>query len=147
MGAYIHTDTGRVLFVASGVERPDPIGAGSTDCEAFQNYRYLDERFVGIVGKWCPRPEIGDFRRMALGISKYDSDSLVMFFSYKPSPAEDNQVYFATQSSISYEPLHENASDQAISGEFSYTAANRDPPYDTILVTDGRFDVTYGLTP
>ena len=40
MGAWIETDTGRVLFVASGIERPDPIGAESTDCPAFQNVRY-----------------------------------------------------------------------------------------------------------
>ena len=46
MGAYVHTDTGRVLFVASGVDRPETALAASLDCEPFNS---LMNRELGSV--------------------------------------------------------------------------------------------------
>ena len=69
MGAYVETDTGRVLFVASGVERVDPIGSSLTDCDPFQNWRYESSSLISVDGRWCARPEAGDPRSQSLVFS------------------------------------------------------------------------------
>jgi len=147
MGAYIHTDTGRVLFVASGVERPDPIGAGSTDCDPFQNYRFSSDSLTSIVGRWCPRPEITDERSMRISIGISEADTVLAYFSYRHFTNSKRKVYIGNSSSVKIDVLSQSWEQNTISGTFSFIGVNRDPPYDTILVTDGRFDVTYGLTP
>ena len=148
MGAYIHTDTGRVLFVASGVDRPEVAMAESLDCRAFENYRYESNGYISATGTYCRRPEIGDDRLLSVIFGHIAQDSTIMYVNYSKDRSDIGRVYTLTsESTAEHEILRYDESSRIFSGTFSGRLVNRAPPYDTIEVTDGRFDVTYGVTP
>ena len=149
MGAYAHTDTGRVLFVASGVDRPETALAASLDCEPFNNYLFLSNDYLSVGGVYCERPEIGDRRRinMTLGYIRPDSIQLSLIYSNGSKQAQSYWTRAFPRSRIAYTILRDDRDSRILSGTFSGTAVNRDPPYDTLRISDGRFDVTYGVTP
>ena len=150
MGAYIHTDTGRVLFVASGVDRPETALAESLDCEAFNNLLYANNNYLSVRGIYCRRPEIGDDRRISMGFGYFAPDSVQISLSYDPDDWTNGPDYWTrefSQSGIEYEILRDDRQARVFSGTFSGYLLNRAPPYDTLQITDGRFDVTYGITP
>ena len=143
MGAYVHTDTGRVLFVASGIERPDPIGAESTDCPGTQTLSKED--WIDVLGRWCPRPEIGDPRAMTLGVTIYSSRMPSLTFSY------DSRVIGSAKQFYQFTPTsppavavdYHDPNDRVIAGTFSGTIYNEKDATDSLLITDGRFDMRY----
>ncbi len=142
MGAYVHTDTGRVLFVASGIERPDPIGGESTDCPGWQNARFDAE--IAILGRWCPRPEIGDSRTMLLGMNFLNNQEIIAYFRYQPGVAgKIVKTYLSKKKTVATSNVLNNAIKQTISGSFTGTLYYDKNPSDSILITDGRFDMSY----
>ena len=152
MGAYLQTDTGRILFVASGVERIDPIGASSTDCNPFQNHRYESQNYVSILGRWCTRPEIGDDKELTLSFSLFDDGrALVSCGIDLDGGSSLNELKYKSDTLYTpqYEILLDDESERILSATFSaelygwYNTSDR----DTIQITDGRLDVTYGSTP
>ncbi len=150
MGAWIETDTGRILFVASGVERPDPIGAESTDCPAFQNFRYESQDYVDILGMRCPRPEIEYLRSQALGFRTFDNGTIRLDYTYDPDGAGSlHSLTFRTKESspITMEILEHDLETRRLSATFSATLFGWRNTTDSIRITDGRLDVTYGTTP
>jgi len=148
MGAYIHTDTGRVLFVASGVERPDPIGAASTDCDPFQNFKFVKDELISIQGRWCPRREIGDNRDMWLDVAFWNTDSITASFSYIPDLSSNNKIYTSLNENFSVTVLHHDEQRQSISAKFSGVLMHTESPLlETIRIESGRLDATYSLTP
>ena len=150
MGAYVHTDTGRVLFVASGVDRPETNLAASLDCRAFDNYLFRSNGYLIVSGVYCRRPEIGDGRRMSMGFGYIHSDSVELSFNYSRPGQQTSDSYWTRAfpgADIEYEITRDDREVRVLSGTFAGRLLNRDPPYDTLVVTDGRFDVTYGVTP
>ena len=154
MGAYVETDTGRVLFVASGVERVDPIGSSSTDCPAFQNWRYQSFRSVEVDARWCSRLEIGDARSQSLAFSLSDEGYATLLYDIteKPFYAERYDFRSDTLRPPDYEILRDDRDGRILSATFSATLYAEEPGGggvhgDTIRVTDGRLDVRYGVTP
>ena len=149
MGAYVHTDTGRVLFVASGVDRPETNLAASLDCNAFDNMWFRSSNFVSVRGLYCNREEIGDYRRMRMTFKYKYPDSAVLIFQYSSMLSSLPERYWNNypDASLNYEITRDDREARVLSGTFAGRLLNRDPPYDTLVVTDGRFDVTYGVTP
>ena len=153
MGAYVETDTGRVLFVASGVERADPIGSSSTDCPAFQNWLYQSSDLIGVSGRWCARPEIGDNRSQRLVFSFYPARANLLFEITDDLSYGFVHLYRSdTLRPPDYEILRDDRSGRILSATFSATLYAEDPGGggvhgDTIRITDGRLDVRYGVTP
>ena len=162
-GAWIHPQpgsplweqAGRVdsfLFVASGVDRPETALAESLDCEAFDNFLVQSLNVIGISGRYCRRPEIGDDRRIWIGIENYlTQDSVQIFFVYSHASSETGSGYRLPRSTTFGEfnlliSEHFQLNNQ-ISGVFNAKLINRSQPYDTLHITQGRFDVTYGITP
>ena len=159
MGAWIHPQPGSrlndlegdsILFVASGVDRPETALATSLDCDAFDNTLYESNQSIGISGQYCRRPEIDDPRRLSFGIEYYQ-DSLQIFFRYSPIPAGQDKRYWLApplnNEAISLDVMNDDRSSKIFSGIFYGTLINRSPPFDTIEISKGRFDVTYGITP
>ena len=150
MGAYVETDTGRMLFVASGVDRPETALATTLDCAAFDNYLFRSNEYIGVAGIYCRRPEIGDNRYLSMGFGYIAPDSVQLSFIYNPGGNVGSTNYWTRAfpaSDIEYEILRDDREARILSGTFAGQLLNRDPPYDTVRITDGRFDVRYGVTP
>ena len=161
MGAWIHPQpgsplweqAGRVdsfLFVASGVDRPETALAESLDCEAFNNYLFESKNLISIQGQYCERPEIGDSRNLASNFSYIEPDSVELFFSYVSDASSRSINYWTrgfSQSEIEYKVLLNDQDDRILAAIYSGYLIHRAPPYDTLRITQGRFDVTYGITP
>ena len=159
MGAWIHPQPGSplhdlagdsILFVASGVDRPETALATSLDCNAFNNIRNLTNESIISSGVYCRRPEIDDDRQINLSFGYYYPDSARVFFIYRHAKTERGINYTSTlipQDEIEYQILNDDRHNQIFSGKFGGYLINRAEPYDTIRVTTGRFDVTYGITP
>ena len=159
MGAWIHPQPGSplhdlegdsILFVASGVDRPETALATSLDCDAFNNFLFESNQSIGVSGQYCRRPEIDDPRRLSFGIEYYQ-DSLQVFFRYSPSQiGQDIRYWIAPplrESAITLDLLRDDRNAGVLSSEFFGSLINRAAPHDTIKITKGRFDVTYGTTP
>ncbi|MFK8056399.1 MAG: hypothetical protein AB8F78_09800 [Saprospiraceae bacterium] len=159
MGAWIHPQPGSplhdqagdsILFVASGVDRPETALATSLDCAAFDNLLFQSNNYLSVDGNFCRRPEIGDDRDMSLIFGFIEPDSIQVFFNIQPSKVESNKSYWKIPlviSSINYTILKDDRNNSVFSGQFSGRIINRSPPYDTLQISQGRFDVTYGTTP
>jgi hypothetical protein len=159
MGAWIHPQPGSplhdlegdsLLFVASGVDRPETALAESLDCNAFNNSHNLTNRSLISSGVYCRRPEIGDDRQMNLSFGYYYPDSSRMFFIYRHTKTDRGINYTSTlipEIPIDYQVLNDDRLNQIFSGKFTGRLINRTEPFDTIKITNGRFDVTYGTTP
>jgi hypothetical protein len=156
MGAWIHPQPGSplhdlagdsILFVASGVDRPETALAESLDCNAFNNFHYLSTRSIFSSGKYCSRPEIGDERELELSFGYFYPDSARVLFFYEDTDAFTYRSESIGLGGIIYDILLDNRSENVISGTFSGALINRSSPYDTIRVSTGRYDVTYGITP
>ncbi len=159
MGAWIHPQPGSplhtlvgdsLLFVASGVDRPETALATSLDCKAFDNYLFQSNSYVSANGDYCRRPEIGDDRHMSIIFGYIAPDSVQIYFNYHHSNTSSILNYRlkdARQLVLEYDILIDNRDQQIFSGTFQSGLINRSPPYDTLQITDGRFDVTYGITP
>ena len=145
--------TDPILFVASGVERPDPIGTISTDCPPFQNHRYETDGYVSISGRWCSRPEIGDFKSQTLTITIQDDGNIHAAYAIGIDGGSSlNELIFrrrfvdADLFNISLDNIQNRiialeSDDFYLHGYYNATAG------DSILVSDLRLDATYGLTP
>ncbi len=161
MGAYIHPQpgsplweqAGRVdsfLFVASGVDRPETALAESLDCGAFNNYLKQSSGWTSIIGTYCARPEINDPKRISVTFSLVTSDSAEVYLNYTKDEYDIGNRYWShglVKSSVSYNITRDDRTAQIISGTFATRVINRAAPFDTVDITDGRFDVTYGVTP
>ncbi len=151
MGAWVETDTGRVLFVASGVDRlSDPGDVQSIDCDPFQNWRYESQEYISITGRWCPRPEIGDDRSMWMQVLISDSGPLYASFIYDVRGGstrwyESSKV--GEDSDFNFTVTDHDTESRHLSGLFNGILFNKKAPFDTILIADGRFDTFYGSTP
>lgn len=77
-------------------------------------------------------------------------DSSRLFFRYEDLK-NDYAVNYTSQSlsidDLIFQITTDDRGKQILSGSFSGLVVNRTLPYDTLLITDGRFDVTYGVTP
>ncbi len=151
MGAWVETDTGRVLFVASGVDRlSDPGDVQSIDCDPFQNWRYESQEYISIDGRWCPRPEIGDYRSMWMHILMYDSGPQYTSFTYDVRGGSTRRYASSKvgeDSDFNIEITGHDTESRHVSGIFDGMLFNKEEPFDTIVVADGRFDTFYGSTP
>ncbi len=161
MGAWIHPQpgsplweqAGRVdsfLFVASGVDRPETALAESLDCEAFNNYLKESNGWISTSGRYCRRPEIDDSREMILNFGLVHTDSVEQSFIYIRDKNSSGINYWTRNfqdNRIEYKILLDNRQISTLSGTFSGRLINRAPPHDTLCITLGRFDVTYGITP
>ncbi|MFK8057713.1 MAG: hypothetical protein AB8F78_16420 [Saprospiraceae bacterium] len=160
MGAYIIPQPGSelhrlagqdtILFVASGVERIDPIGASSTDCNAFQNFRFESQEYTAISGRWCDRPEIGDDRFMRLLFGFYDSGAVILRFRYEHSAGMSSQTLRyggADTLDLSVLGLQNNLDERICFAQFSGTLYNIENNQDSALCKAGSFDARYGITP
>ena len=159
MGAWVHPQPGSplydltgdsILFVASGVDRPETALATSLDCAAFNNFLQESTGWISVQGIYCRRPEIDDDRDIGLNFGLINQDSIELKFDYEHSKLDSRVLYWSrdfSQSVISSNILIDNREERVLSGTFSGRLINRSPPYDTLLITDGRFDVTYGVTP
>jgi len=150
MGAYIQTDTGRLLFVASGVNRPEVALAESVSCNSFNNIHKLSTDKIAVTGIYCRRSEIGDDRRMTLSFNYLPTDSVQLYFSYSPDKYSRGSNYWTRgteKDNIKFTILRHDREMRILSGTFSGYLINRDVPFDTIRVTDGRFDIIHGEVP
>jgi hypothetical protein len=159
MGAWIHPQPGSplhdlegdsILFVASGVDRPETALATSLDCDAFNNFLFESNQYLSCTGDYCRRPEIGDDRNLRLAFGYIAPDSVQIAFTYSKDKFDSGTNYWTRSFSNSmkdYEILEDNRDTRIFSGTFSGALINRSAPFDTIKVTGGRFDVTYGTTP
>ena len=149
MGAYVETDTGRVLFVASGVERVDPIGSSSTDCDPFDAYRSESDSFIVVVGWWCSRPEVGDARQQTLIFYRYSDGQYQVFYSIQQDPGYTRRIRYAsdTLDDSRVDVLLNDTINRTLAATFSAELYGQDGRDDTIDVTDGRLDVRYGRIP
>ncbi len=161
MGAYIHPQpgsplweqAGRVdsfLFVASGVDRPETALAESLDCGAFNNYLIKSTSWISVQGIYCRRPEIGDDRFIALNFGYLPKDSVQLALNVSLRKALSMTNYWTREFSgadMNYTILRDDRATGVLSGTFSGQVLNRASPYDTVEITDGRFDITYGVTP
>ena len=154
MGAYVETDTGRVLFVASGVERVDPIGSSSTDCDPFDAYRRDSGKFVVIRGWWCSRPEIGDPRQQSLALIRYDGGRSQLFYIIHEDTRSTKAVNYISDTLEvgEVEFIRNDSVNRVMSARFSATLYVDDGfdggvNGDTIRIVDGRVDASYGFVP
>ena len=159
MGAWIHPQLGSplhdlagdsILFVASGVDRPETALATSLDCDAFNNFLFESNQYLSCSGVFCRRPEIGDDRSLRLAFGYIAPDSAQIAFTYSDNEFDSGTNYWTrsfNQSMIINEILIDDRDSRIFSGVFSGFLINRSPPFDTLEVTNGRFDVTYGTTP
>ena len=159
MGAWIYPQPGSplhdlagdsILFVASGVDRPETALATSLDCDAFDNFLFQSNDYIEASGTYCRRPEILDDRLIYIGFGYIAPDSAQIAFSYSEDCNSSSINYWTrafSDSNIEYEILLDNRGLRIFSGSFSGYLLNRSPPYDTLRITNGRFDVTYGVTP
>ena len=157
MGAWIHPQPGTelhriegdsFLFVASGVDRPETALAESLDCEAFENFFFESRQVFGISGTYCRRPEISDTRQMSLGLQIYSSDSIQCFFIRDEFSGDRGSNYWVDSSSNFLINRTRTSQDpNVLSATFMGRLINRAAPFDTLKVSSGRFDVTYGITP
>jgi len=159
MGAWIHPQPGSplhdlegdsLLFVASGVDRPETALATSLDCDAFNNFLFESQDLISIRGIYCQRTEIDDPRNITVNFSYIRPDSIELSFGYVADRNASSIDYWTRRfgsSQISYAIAFDDEESRALSGTFLGSLINRSPPYDTLLITDGRFDVTYGVTP
>ncbi|MFK8056400.1 MAG: hypothetical protein AB8F78_09805 [Saprospiraceae bacterium] len=159
MGAWIHPQPGSplhdlegdsILFVASGVDRPETALATSLDCAAFNNLLQESSGWISVQGRYCRRPEIDDDRQISLNFGLVTPDSVELKLIYTQFSGDRGLNYWTrgfSNSQLEYEVSNDNRSENILSGTFSGQLINRALPYDTILVDNGRFDVTYGTTP
>ena len=159
MGAWIHPQPGSplhdlegdsILFVASGVDRPETALATSLDCDAFDNYLFQSKNLISVQGQFCERPEIGDVRNLSSNFSFVQPDSVEIFFGYVGDRSSRSINYWTrgfVNSQITYTILLDDQQSRVFSGRFSGRLINRAEPFDTLRITAGRFDVTYGITP
>ncbi|MFK8057711.1 MAG: hypothetical protein AB8F78_16410 [Saprospiraceae bacterium] len=146
----LEAGTDSILFVASGVERIDPIGASSTDCDAFQNFRYESQGYVDILGRWCPRPEIGDPKWLTLGFLRFDNDRVMVTASIDLNGGRtvDSKKFRNDSIGIShFSVLLDDATNRILSATFSGELYGWDNTSDTIQIESGRLDARYGITP
>ena len=146
----LEAGTDSILFVASGVERIDPIGASSTDCNAFQNYRYESQGYVSIRGVWCPRPEISMPEEQALQIRVHDWGTAVLRYSYDDNGSSSlHRLKYESDTIFrnSYNLSRDDVIERILSGQFNAKLGRTEAPFDTIIIRNGRLDVTYGSTP
>jgi len=90
------------------------------------------EEIVGLTGK----VEISS--RFVIDYScGFGSSSDDFFYSYAIDTTATNKLIF----------LRLDIENNIASGTFEFTAINEYPPYDTVYVTQGRFDFNYGRKP
>jgi len=160
MGAWIHPQQGSplhdlagtdsILFVASGVDRPETALATSLDCDAFNNIKKLSTGNISAVGIHCPRKEIGDPRYMSLSFLHILPDSTGVSFRYQSDWFNDSFVYSSRRNHFSIIDdviLLNDSTSRVLSAVFDATLVNHESPFDTVRITVGRFDVIYGTTP
>ena len=103
MGAWIHPQPGSplhdlegdsILFVASGVDRPETALAESLDCDAFDNNLQESTGWISVQGIYCERPEIDDRRFMGLNFGLINTDSVELSFLYLNSQFSPEQNYW-----------------------------------------------------
>lgn len=151
-GSELHQLAGQdsILFVASGVERIDPIGASSTDCDAFQNFRYESQGYTSIRGYWCKRPEIDDPKALTMAIRLFDNGQFrISCGADMAGGSTIDELKFRTDSSgtSSLEILNDDRSTRILSATFSGTLYGWYNTTDTIRIVSGRLDARYGITP
>ncbi len=152
MGAYVTIGDEQHLFVASGVERGGSVGSISADCEAFNNYLYRSDGNIVIQGIWCSRPEISLPKRMSLAIlfpTRGDSLGMAFGIDYDGLSGNPHERYgsYGIDADVEINVNSLDTINHIAAGIFSGYVLNFDNPLDTAFITDGRFDVYYGITP
>ena len=152
MGAYVTVDGERHLFVASGVDRNESVGSISADCKPFNNYLYQESGDIVVAGVWCSRPEIERPLQMDMGIlfpTKGDSLGMRFGIDYDGVLGNRRVSYgsYGHDVEINLDLAMLDTITQLVAGTFSGYVLNFDNIKDTAFITEGRFDVRYGVTP
>ncbi len=157
-GANVVTDTGVVLYVASGVDRSGAFfgpyrGEG---CLAYQTFGYdAASRSLGVQSRYCARPEIGDPRSMNMGLFVSDTGRHHMYFTYDENQlgyrakanayttqglaADAVRVTYVKRDTTPSPPGNAAERSAILAGTFSAMLVERELRLDTIWVRDGRF--------
>ena len=83
-----------------------------------------------------------------MGLRRVSKDSFELDFVYYNNTTSFGSFFDSESNTIGRveaQVLNLDTANLTFSGTFSGTVVNFDPPYDTLRITDGRFDVTYNL--
>lgn len=163
-GANVVTDTGIVLYVASGVDRNGGFfgpyrGEG---CLAYQNIAFdTAYRALSIQSRYCARPEIGDPRSMNMGLTVSDTGRHHLYFTYDENqlgyrangrtytngglPADAVQVRYLKRDTVLNSSGGYSKGHVTMAGVFSAMLVEQELRRDTIWVRDGRFSCRVGV--